>query len=62
MYIIKALCTAEPCTYSIPSSPKKGKKAWVITRKEFPKKVTVPQSKPRKPKIRKQSQWQSQLQ
>ena len=21
MYIIKALCTAEPCTYSIPSSP-----------------------------------------
>lgn len=24
MYIIKALCTAEPCTYSIPSSPKKG--------------------------------------
>lgn len=49
MYIIKALCTAEPCTYSISSPPqKKGEKAWVITRKEFPKKVTVPQSKPRK--------------
>ncbi len=45
MYIIKALCTAEPYTY-LP--PKKGEKAWVITRKEFPKKVTVPQSKPRK--------------
>ena len=30
------------------SPPKKGEKAWVITRKEFPKKVTVPQSKPRK--------------
>ena len=30
------------------ASPKKGEKAWVITRKEFPKKVTVPQSKPRK--------------
>lgn len=24
MYIIKALCTAEPCTYSIPSPPQKG--------------------------------------
>lgn len=50
MYIIKALCTAEPCTYSISSPPFfwGGEKAWVITRKEFPKKVTVPQSKPRK--------------
>lgn len=48
MYIIKALCTAEPCTYSISSPPQKGEKAWVITRKEFLKKVTVPQSKPRK--------------
>ena len=48
MYIIKALWAQSYELTSMPSPLCKGEKAWVITRKEFPKKVTVPQSKPRK--------------
>lgn len=47
MYIIKALCTAEPCTYSIPSPPK-GEEGMGNHKERVSEKVTVPQSKPRK--------------